>query len=438
MKRFLFLPLAGAIVFVTGILNVAFGEAIVTLKSGEILHGEITSDTSDVLQIRAFNASRTISSLRNLPRSDIQNIHIETPAEAAEQIDYFALSKFQLDPDQEQSSNFYTQWIAAFEKFLRDHPQSDKATIVQQHIEVCQSDLKHLAAGEVRFRDKWMTPEEKKPLLLMKALAELQSQRDAIAKDITKLQGQIQEAEARLARFPHSSLPYTQQPSYGTVRAIEDFHQQLSLDQINLANFDKNIQSLRVEIEQAQQAHGSALSKTKPEDNQAPTSSPTLQPSTPTSLPIAGTPSWIEKNWKGLAIGIGILGLLLLALAYPFKRLRQKMGQAQAQRDTQRRVASANLKKLFDRIFAEGERPQGPNVPEGRIIPIGKGEDSYGGGRWFVIGDVHIWAVQNNGRDEDNWLYNNVTTKGRGAVGARIPVDPEWANAIDAEANAAK
>ena len=114
------------------------------------------------------------------------------------------------------------------------------------------------------------------------------------------------------------------------------------------------------------------------------------------------------------------------------------MGQAQAQRDTQRRVASANLKKLFDRIFAEGERPQGPNVPEGRIIPIGKGEDSYGGGRWFVIGDVHIWAVQNNGRDEDNWLYNNVTTKGRGAVGARIPMDPEWANAIDAEANAAK
>ena len=124
--------------------------------------------------------------------------------------------------------------------------------------------------------------------------------------------------------------------------------------------------------------------------------------------------------------------------ALALKRLLQKLKQAEAHRDEQRRVACANLKKLFDRIFAEGDRPAGPNAPEGRIVPIGKGEESYGAGRWFVIGDAHIWAVQNNGRDEDNWLYNNVTTKGRGAVGARIPTDSEWADAIDAEANAAK
>src|ERR1035441_8589378 len=101
MKRFLILPLAGAILFVTGILNTVLGEAIVTLKSGEVLRGDIVSDTNDVLQLRAFNASRTISSLRNFPRSDVQNVQIETPAEAAERIDYVALTKFQLDPDQE-------------------------------------------------------------------------------------------------------------------------------------------------------------------------------------------------------------------------------------------------------------------------------------------------------------------------------------------------
>ena len=79
--------------FVTGMLNAALGEAIVTLKSGAVLRGEIISDTNDVLQIRAFNSNRTISSLRNFPRSDVQNVQIETPAEAAERIDYFALGR---------------------------------------------------------------------------------------------------------------------------------------------------------------------------------------------------------------------------------------------------------------------------------------------------------------------------------------------------------
>src|ERR1035437_5446221 len=126
LKRLLIIPLAIAILFEAGMLTAAFGEAIVTLKSGEVLRGDVVSDTNDVLQIRAFNATRTISSLRNLPRSDVQNVQIETPAEAAERIDYFALSKFQLDSDQEQSSNFYVQWTAAFEKFLKDYPKSDK------------------------------------------------------------------------------------------------------------------------------------------------------------------------------------------------------------------------------------------------------------------------------------------------------------------------
>jgi len=166
-----------ALLFLAGILTAAFGEAIVTLKSGAVLRGEIISDTNDVLQIRAFSANRTISSLRNFPRSDVQNVQIETPAEAAERIDYFALSKFQLDPDQEQSPTFYAQWIAAFEKFLTDYPKSDKTTIVQQYAAACRAELKHLTDGEMKFANRWMTPEEKKPLALAKQLAELESQR---------------------------------------------------------------------------------------------------------------------------------------------------------------------------------------------------------------------------------------------------------------------
>ena len=55
-----------------------------------------------------------------------------------------------------------------------------------------------------------------------------------------------------------------------------------------------------------------------------------------------------------------------------------------------------------------------------------------------MIADAHIWAVQNNGRDTDNWVYNNVVTTGHGAVGARIPMDPELADYINITASAAK
>jgi hypothetical protein len=172
-----------AILFVTGALTAALGEAIVTLKSGEVLHGDVVSDTNDVLQIRAFSVNRTISSLRNVPHADIQNVYNETPAEAAERIAYFALSEFQLNPDQEQSTDFYTRWIAAFEKFLTDYPKSDKTQIIKQHIEACQAELKHAIAGEVKFENKWMTPVEKRVLSLNRHLADLENQLDRINAD---------------------------------------------------------------------------------------------------------------------------------------------------------------------------------------------------------------------------------------------------------------
>ena len=371
-----------------------------------------------------------------------------------------------MDSDQEQSSNFYVQWTAAFEKFLKDYPKSDKTTIIQQHIEVCQAELKHMADGEVKFANKWMTPEEKKPLALAKQLAEFENQRLVLAKTVATLQGRLQGRQQQLQNLQDTQEPiyatrlvgpnhYAQQYNTGQYRTVPNperpaalgdiiaCQQQIGSGQASLAGLDSKIQGLKVQIPQAQRAHEAALANANQEAIRAATPPPRPTPPAPIVAPIVAppvivAPSWIARNGKGLAIGGGILLLLLLILAYPFKRLLKKLGQTQAQRDEQCRVARENLKKLFDRIFAEGERPAGPNVPEGRIVPIGNGEESYGGGRWFVIGEAHIWAVQNNGRDEDNWVYNNVTTKGRGAVGARIPMDPEWADAIDAEATAAK
>ena len=136
--------------------------------------------------------------------------------------------------------------------------------------------------------------------------------------------------------------------------------------------------------------------------------------------------SWIVRNWKGLALSGGIL-LILLILAYPLNRMATR---AQAEQEPQRRAARERLRKIFDRIMIEGERPGGKNTPDGGTVPIGKGQEATGIGRWFVISHDYIWAVQNNGKEEDNWTLNNVKTDGPGAIGARVLAEAELADSI--------
>ena len=340
-----------ALLFLAGMLTAAFGEAIVTLKSGEVLHGDIVSDTNDVLRIRAFSANRSISSLRSVPRSDVQNVQIETPAEVAERVDYFALSKFQLAADQEQSTGFYNQWIAAFEKFLNDYPKSDKAAIIQQRLEICQAELKHVADGEVKFANKWMTPEEKKPQALNKQLTDLESQRDSLAKTVTALQGRLQGQQTQLQNLRDTQEPvyatrdsgppnhYAQRFNTGQMRTVVNpekpavladiawCQQQIASDGVTLANLDAKIQSLKIQIPQAQHAYEVALAKT----NQEPVQVAVAPPPPPAVEAIVAPPvvvkpeSWIVQNKKVLAIGGGVL-LILLILAYPLKRLLRKVG----------------------------------------------------------------------------------------------------------------
>ena len=180
-----------ALLFVTAVLTTAFEEAIVTLKSGEVLRGDILSDTNGVVQLRAYNHNRTISSRRDVPHSDIQDLQNETPTQAAERIDCFALSKFQLDPDQEQSVAWYSQWIAAFDKFKKNYPESDKIALIQQNIDVCQAELKHVSNGEAKFENKWMTPVEKRPQAINKQLATLHKQRDELTVSLAQDQGEL-------------------------------------------------------------------------------------------------------------------------------------------------------------------------------------------------------------------------------------------------------
>jgi hypothetical protein len=191
------------------LVSSVFGESTIILKSGETLKGDIISDTNDVLSIEAHNAARTISFERDISHADIQSIQTESSAQLRERADHEALSSFQLNPNQEQSVDYCGQAIAAFQKFLTDHPNSDNAPAVQQRLAAWQSELKHVSNSEVKFGDKWMTPEEKQPLVehwqkemnaqmardaletLKKKLTSLQAQRDVLARNLAIAQANL-------------------------------------------------------------------------------------------------------------------------------------------------------------------------------------------------------------------------------------------------------
>lgn len=201
-----------------GAITSAFGESTVVLKSGETLQGDMLSDTNGVLQIRVYRGNHTVSSLRDIPHDDILSVQTETPAQTAERTDYQALSKFQLDPNQERSADYCRQVIAAHHKFLTDYPKADKAPAVQERLEAWQAELKHVSDGNVKFGDKWMAPEDKTPLVelwqkqmqaqaaqntlesLKRKLSELQKERDAMAEHLAEAEANLANAQERLRR----------------------------------------------------------------------------------------------------------------------------------------------------------------------------------------------------------------------------------------------
>jgi len=304
MKQVLIFLLAGATLFVTGILTAAFGEAIVTLKSGDVLKGDILSDTNGVLQLRAYNHNRTISSRRDVPHSDIQDLQNETPTQAAERIDCFALSKFQLDPDQEQSVAWYSQWIAAFDKFKKNYPESDKIALIQQNIDVCQAELKHVSNGEAKFENKWMTPVEKRPQAINKQLATLHKQRDELTVSLAQDQGELSGLQDTLPNlqdtwatvdhvvdvdqgppehyhskqhdFRRELVPNPDRPRVqaGIVR----LQQKVGKDQANLLILNARIQTLE---NQVSQTHPQA---SQPQDYQLASPQPIRRPTSPVRI----------------------------------------------------------------------------------------------------------------------------------------------------------
>lgn len=100
--------------------------------------------------------------------------------------------------------------------------------------------------------------------------------------------------------------------------------------------------------------------------------------------------------------------------------------RAAAQAAAERRAATEEMRRLAEIARTSGEYPQGDHRVDGETLLEDRPDlRIYGGGCWWVATDDHIWYVQNNGADGDAWSHNNVRTGGAGAIGWRLPRDPE-------------
>ena len=194
----------------------------VTLNSGEVVSGRIVSETDSNVDVEVSNERHTIFHTRTIARSDIKEVHKITPEQRQQEEAYEALHQYELNPDHELSSARYAEGLAAFDRFLAAYPNSEYAAQVTRERTDWQFENSELAQGRVKFAGKWMTPEERQPLL-----DQLQRQQLELA-----LQTQVKSVLAARARvdaahkehdFLHSEAGYKgkvlPQPEYDQVMA---------------------------------------------------------------------------------------------------------------------------------------------------------------------------------------------------------------------------
>jgi hypothetical protein len=137
----------------------------VTLNSGEIISGRIVSETDSNVDIEVSNEHHTIFTTRTIDKTDIKEIHQLTPAQRQESEVYEALGRYQLNPNQEFTSGYYAQAMAAFDKFVATYPNSGYAAKITAERADWRFEKFEVEHGRVKFGGTWMTPERKKPLV---------------------------------------------------------------------------------------------------------------------------------------------------------------------------------------------------------------------------------------------------------------------------------
>ena len=284
-----------------------------TLKSGDVLEGQIISETDTQIEIRVSLYHGTIFSTREVDKADVQSIIRETPEQKQEKAAYASLAKYTLNPNQELTKDQYEAGIGAFEKFQAKFTNSAAAAEISQRLVDWQAEASNVASGKVKFASTWMTPEEKKVKATQEALQSLKSQLADLQVQRAQLAATIATTQAKLAAAQPSTAAsssgerhdlagrltagITAQPTGeappGPSSEVAAYQQQISQEQGTLTSLDARIKDIQSQIPQREQEAKSAIA------GRAGTNAPPkdAHPAPPPPPP-EPTPPWYMRVWN--------------------------------------------------------------------------------------------------------------------------------------------
>ena len=365
------------------IMPQAFSDSV-TLNSGEVIQGDILSETETELVMMAVNYNRTITSRRTILKSEIAKVDRESTQQKVERRAYEALAdRLRLDSNRELGKAEYESGIEAFNNYLTTYPESKHVGDVRKRQALWKDELSRVEQGEVKFADKWMSPEEKRPLLLKKQLADLERQRDSLAVSVAGAEGRLPGLQTKLATLQDTQEPvyenrlvgrnhYSQSYFTGQYKIVSNperpkvqaeiisCQQSISSGRATLVSLDNRIRDVRSQILEIQHAQEAALAKSKQEAVQAAAEQPAAAPEqaapeTPPP-PVAAPNSWLKENWKWLAGGAAAL---IIVVGYFVSRFTANRVIAQLAEEESRlrdeRLAKRREAELAGRPTGVGE-----------------------------------------------------------------------------------
>jgi len=313
-------PLRGLLCFFVGLLLLGHPSLLkadtLTLKSGDVLEGQILSETDTQIEIRVSLYHGTIFSTRQVDKADVQSIVRETPEQKQEKAAYASLVKYTLNPNQELTKDQYEAGIAAFEKFQAKFTNSAATAEINQRLMDWKAEAGNVASGKVKFASTWMTPDEKKVKAAQEALqslksqlADLQVQRAQLAATIATTQAKLTAAQP--APAPSSAgerrdlagrltagitAPQQGEASAGPSSEVTAYQQQISQEQGTLTSLDAKIKDIQTQIPQREQEAKLAIaSKAGASSNAPPKDAHPMPPPPPAPEP---TPPWYMRVWN--------------------------------------------------------------------------------------------------------------------------------------------
>ena len=197
----------------------------VTLNSGEVITGEIRSETETQVEIETSNAKHTVFQTKQISKSDVRAIVHETAEQKRARADYEKLAQYQLNPNQELTPAQFAAGLAAFQNFFKAHPASAFATELSNRIAAWQTEVSNVASGRVKFAGQWMSPVEKSgrqrqaqvqvAKTLQGKLEQLQDQRRPIIDSLAIAQENLATNQTKLASLQDEQIPIYGSASVG-------------------------------------------------------------------------------------------------------------------------------------------------------------------------------------------------------------------------------